>query len=123
MASENSMTQPTNPDAVRDAADVALRESYVHCQSPSVQNQIKHLSQAEQVTWFAGHHSGFHAGYATALKQAPEVLRLVEALKQAQKYICEHSYSCMRHEVCPTSHGLECEEAREALAEFERERG
>src|SRR4051812_32630231 len=60
----------------------------------------------------------FKAGVQWARENPPpEVLALVEALKTCQKYV--HDRSCMEHEVCATSHSMECDEAREALRRLE----
>lgn len=45
----------------------------------------------------------------------------VEALKEARKYICERTNSCMRHPegMVSTSHGINCIETSEAIAKID----
>lgn len=77
------------PDKIREmlaeSEAYSLKESYVHCQGGSVRAQTELLSAQDQALWFAGHHSGFHAGIRaersrTAALDAlwPEVVALAE---------------------------------------------
>lgn len=62
-----------------------LRESYAHCQSPSVQKQTAHLSDHEVILWWAGHHCAFNAATKVeATRRAPvdeAVAKCIEALE------------------------------------------
>lgn len=63
----------------------SLKESYAHCQSNGVKNQIKYLKEAEQTIWFAGHHAGFHFATKVEISRLlPLIERLAEELEAAE---------------------------------------
>lgn len=56
--------------------------SYAHCHGASVRNQIEYLSDKDKVTWFAGHHSGYHAALVDERQRMATLLeRLVECVE------------------------------------------
>jgi hypothetical protein len=71
-----------------------LKESYAHCLSQRVRNQINPLDAERQALWFAGHHCGLHEGVkierARIMPLIEELVKCVGAVEAWSRCGYEH---------------------------------